>query len=111
VNHSPSSSRASDEMYPRIRLGEGSVAIKDEECQRVVRIVAVLSQECSTQVALHGNELKCWLALMILQPTCPTAAEVAQPIKHNYSVFHFPNLPARTVVPGGIKSQSGPAGE
>jgi hypothetical protein len=98
-------------MYPRIRLGEASVAIKDQECQRVIRIVAMLRQQRSTQVALHGNELKWWLALMILQPTCPAAAEVAQPIKDNYSVFHFPNPPDRTVVPGGIKSASGWAGE
>jgi hypothetical protein len=30
---------------------------------------------------------------MMLQPTCPAAAEVAQPIKNNYSAFHFPSLP------------------
>jgi hypothetical protein len=80
--------------------------LNDQECQRVIRIVAVLRQERSTQVALHGNELKWWLALMILQPTCPAAAEIAQPIKNNYSVFHFPNLPERTVASGSIKSAS-----
>jgi hypothetical protein len=55
--------------------------LNDQECQRVIRIVAVLRQERSTQVALHGNELKWWLALMILQPTCPAAAEIARPSK------------------------------
>ena len=111
MNHSPSSSCGSDEMYPRIRPGETSIAIEDDECQRVIRIIAVLRQQHSTHVALHGNELKWWRALMILQPACPAAAEVTQPIKNNYSVFHFPNLPDRTVVPGGIKSASGRAGE
>lgn len=89
MNQSPSSSRGRDEMYPRIRLGEASVAIKDQECQRVIRIVAVLSQQRSTQVALHGNQVKWRLALMMLQPTRPAAAEVAQPIKNNHSAFHF----------------------
>jgi hypothetical protein len=76
-------------MYPRVRLGEAPVSIQDQECQWLIRIVAMLSQERSTKVALHGNQVKRRLALMILQPTCPAAAEVTQPIKNNYSVFHF----------------------
>jgi len=84
-------------MYPRIRLGEASVAIEDQECQRVIRIVAMLNQEHSTQGALHGNQVTRWLALMMLQPTCPAAAEVTQPIKNNYSAFHFSSLPERAV--------------
>ena len=95
MNQSPPSSGGSDEMYPRIRLREASVAIKDQECQRVIRIVAMLSQERSTQVALHRNQVKRRLALVMLQPPCPAAAEVAQTIKNNYSAFHFLSLPER----------------
>jgi hypothetical protein len=84
-------------MYPRIRLSEASVAIKDEECQRVIRIVAMLSQEGSAQVALHGNEAKWWLALMMLQPTRTATAEVAKPIKNNYSPIHFLGPPEHPV--------------
>ena len=51
----------------------------------------MLNQEHSTQGALHGNQVTRWLALMMLQPTCPAAAEVTQPIKNNYSAFHFPS--------------------
>ena len=71
-------------MYPRIRLRETSLAIEDQERQRVVRIVAVSRQQGSTLVALHGNQGKWRVALMMLQPACPAAAEVAQPVKNNY---------------------------
>jgi hypothetical protein len=53
-------------MYPRVRLGEAAVAIEDQECQRVIRIVAILSQQRSAQIALHGNQVKRGLALVML---------------------------------------------
>jgi hypothetical protein len=85
-------------MYPRIGLREALVAIKDQECERVIWIVAVLSQQRSTSVALHGNQGKRWVALMMLQPPCPAAAEVAHSIKNNYSAFRFQGgLPVRCV--------------
>lgn len=53
-------------MYPRARLGEASLAIQDQECQRVTRIVAMLSQQRSAAIALHRNQLKRGLALVML---------------------------------------------
>jgi hypothetical protein len=76
-------------MYPGVRLGEASIAINDQECQRIIRIVAVLDQQRSAQIALHGNQVKRWLARVTLQPPCPAATEVAQPIEDNYSAFPF----------------------
>lgn len=66
MNQSPPSSCGSDEMYPRARLGEASLAIQDQECQRVTRIVAMLSQQRSAAIALHRNQLKRGLALVML---------------------------------------------
>jgi hypothetical protein len=76
-------------MDPRVRLGEASVAIKDQECQRVIRIVAMLGQQCSAELALHGNQAERRLGLVMLQPPCPAAAEVAQPIEDHDSVSGF----------------------
>src|SRR5262245_64906233 len=91
-------------MYPRIRLGDALVAIKDQECQWVIMIVAGLSQQRSSSVALHGNQGKRWVALMMLPPPCPAAAEVAHPIKNNYSAFSFQGsfACALCACPGGI---------
>ena len=66
MSESPPSSRGSDEVYPRVRLGEAPVTIKDQECQRVIRMVTVLSQQGSTQIALHGNQVKRGLTLVML---------------------------------------------
>ena len=66
MSESPPSSRGSDEVYPRVRLGEASLAIQDQERQRVIRMVTVLSQQGSTQIALHGNQMKRGLTLVML---------------------------------------------
>jgi hypothetical protein len=76
-------------MDPRVRLSEGLTAIKDQECQRVIRIEPMLDQQRSTMVALHGNQAKGWLSLVMLHPSCPAAAEVAQAIEDHDSVFGF----------------------
>lgn len=76
-------------MYPRIRLGETALAIQDQECHRVVRIIALLSQQRSAEIALHGNQMKRWLALVMLQPLCPAATEVAYAVEDNYPAFDF----------------------
>ena len=91
MNQSPPSSGGSDEMYPRVRLGQAPLAIQDQECQRVIRLIAMLSQQRSTQIALHRNQVKRGLTLVMLQPPRPATTEVAQPIKNSYSVlgFHF----------------------
>ena len=57
VNQSPPSSGGSDELYPRVRLGQAPLAIQDQECQRVIRIIAMLSQQRPTQIALHRNQV------------------------------------------------------
>ena len=71
-------------MYPRVGLGEAAFAIQDQERQRIIRIVALLSQQCSPQIALHGSQMKRWLALVMLQPLCPAATEVAYAVEHDY---------------------------
>lgn len=74
-------------MYPRVGLGETSLAIQDQECQGVIWVIALLSQQCSTALALHGNEVKRWFALIALQPLRPAAAKVAYAIEYNYPVL------------------------
>jgi hypothetical protein len=64
-------------MDPRVRLRETPLAIKDEECQRIIWVIAVTSQERSTKVALHGNEAERRLALVMLEPPRTAAAEIA----------------------------------
>ena len=92
MSDSPPPSRSDDQMYPGVGLGEASIAVQDQEGQRIIGIVAVLSQEPSARITLHRNQLKRRFAWMILEPACPTATEVAQPIKYNCSIlgFHFP---------------------
>ena len=81
-------------MYPRVRLGQAPFAIQDQECQRVIRLIAMLSQQRPTQIALHRNQVKRGLTLVMLQPPRPATTEVAQTIKNSYSVlgFHFLRL-------------------
>lgn len=76
-------------MNPRIRLRERFGAINDQKCQRVVRIVAMLGQECSAEVTLHRNQAKRRLGLMMLEPACTAATEVAQPIEDHYAIYRF----------------------
>ena len=66
VNQPPPSSGGSDELYPRVRLGQAPLAIQDQECQRVIRIIAMLSQQRPTQIALHRNQVKRGLTLVML---------------------------------------------
>jgi len=66
VNQSPPSSGGSDEMYPRVRLGQAPLAIQYQECQRVIRIIAMLSQQRPTQIALDRNQVKRGLTLVML---------------------------------------------
>jgi hypothetical protein len=73
-------------MDPRVRLREALAAIKDQECQWIVRVIAVLGQERSTMVAFHGNQEKGWLGLVMLQPASAATAEIAQPIEDHYSI-------------------------
>jgi hypothetical protein len=91
VSQSPPSSRGSDEIYPRVRLGKASLAIQDQECQRVIGIVAMLSQLRSAEIALHRNQVKRGIALVMLQPLCPAATEVAQAVKNDDSALGFHN--------------------
>lgn len=74
-------------MDPRIRLGEAPAAIKHQKRKRVIRIVAVLGQKRSAKVALHRDQTKRWLGLVILQPAGSAAAEVAKTIKDDDAVF------------------------
>lgn len=65
---------------------------------------------------MHGDQAKRRIALMILQPPCPAATEVAQTIKNNHSVrdFHFRGSQrAREVTTGDgtSKERSPPTGE
>jgi len=76
-------------MDPRIRLGEALAAIKHQERQRVIRIVAVLGQKRSAKLALHGDQTKRWLGLVILQPPGSAGAQVAETIKDDDSVVSF----------------------
>ena len=82
-------------MYPGVRLVKAFAAIQDQKCQWVVRIVSMLSQQHSTEVALHRHQAKRRPALMSLQPSCPATTEVAEPVEDNYSVFalHCLSLP------------------
>jgi hypothetical protein len=89
VNRSPASSRGRNEMDPRIRLGEALAAVKHQKRQRVIRIVAVLGQKRSAKVALHRDQTKRWLGLVILQPPGSAAAEVAKTVKDDDAVFSF----------------------
>ena len=42
----------------------------------------MLRQQCAAERALHGDQAKRWIALMILQPPHPAATEVAQTIEN-----------------------------
>ncbi len=53
-------------MYPRVRLGQAPLAIQDQERQRVIRIIAMLSQQRPTQIALHRNQVKRGLTVVML---------------------------------------------
>lgn len=99
MHQSPPSSRGDDEMDPRVRLGEALTAIKDEERQWIVRVVAVLSQKSSTTVALHRNQEKGRLGWVMLEPASPTCAQIAQPIEDHYSIVGV-HVSARSS-PGG----------
>ena len=79
-------------MDPRVRLREALAAIEDEECQRIIRVIAVTSQERSAKVALHGKQLERRLALVMLEPLCTAAAEIAQPIEDHYSIVGLHGL-------------------
>jgi hypothetical protein len=76
-------------MDPGVRLSQASGAIEHHESQRVIRIVTVLGQQPPAEVALHGHETKRWPALMMLEPPCATAAQVAQTVKDDYSRYGF----------------------
>ena len=76
-------------MDPRVSLGEATVAIEHQKRQGVIRIVAVLGQERSAKLALHGDQTKRWLGLVMLQPLGSAAAEVAKTIKDDDAVFSF----------------------
>jgi len=76
-------------MDPRVGLGYALFSIDHEEGQRVVGIVSVLGQERSAQLALHRNQPKRRVALVVLQPPRPTAAEVAQTVENDYPVWCF----------------------
>jgi hypothetical protein len=68
MHQAPPSSRGDDEMDPRVRLGETLAAIKHQECQRIIRVIPVLSQKRATAVVLHGNQEKGWLGRVTLEP-------------------------------------------
>jgi len=74
-------------VYPRIRLSEASLTIQNQKCQRILRIVAVSSQERAPQVALHRNQVKWWRTRMMLQPLCTTTTEIAQTVKDDHSAL------------------------
>ena len=76
-------------MDPGVRLRKASAAVKDQECQGVIRVMAVLDQEGSSKIALHWNQTKRWLGRVMLQPLRPAATEVAQPIEDNDSILVF----------------------
>ena len=73
------------------------IAIQDQECQRVIRIIAMLSQQRPTQLALHRNQVKRGLTLVMLKPPRPAATEVAQTIKNSHSVLGFHSETWRSV--------------
>ena len=98
MNQSPPSSGGSGEMYPRVRLGQAPLAIQDQECQRVIRLIAMLSQQRSTQIALHRNQVKRGLTLVMLQPPRPATTEVAQTIQKQLLGFGFPLCAAHTTI-------------
>ncbi len=91
VNQLPRSSCRGYQVYPCIGLSEGPVAVHDQERQRVIGIIAVLRQQSAAELTLHGDQAKRRIALMILQPPCPTTTEVAQTIENNHSArdIHF----------------------
>ena len=89
MDQSPPTSSGSNEMYPRVRLGEAALTIQNQERQRIIRIVALLSQQRSAEIALHGNQMKWWLTLVMLQPLCPAATEVAYAVEDNYPALDF----------------------
>jgi hypothetical protein len=66
VNQSPTSSGGRNEMDPRIRLDEATVAIKHQKRQGVIWIVVVLGQKRSAKLALHGDQTKRWLGPVML---------------------------------------------
>ena len=92
-------------MYPGISLSEALLAIDNEECQRVIRIVAVLNQQLSAWSALHGNQAKGRYGGMLLQPTRSAAAEVAQAVKDNQSSLGLHWLAASLVLPQQTERQ------
>jgi hypothetical protein len=79
-------------MNPSVRLRQALPAIEDQECQRIIRVIAVSGQERSTTVALHGNQEKGWLGSMTLQPASAPTAEIAQPIEDHYSIIGLHRL-------------------
>jgi hypothetical protein len=83
----PRSAGCSDQVYPRIRLGEASLTIQNQKRQRVIRIVAVSSQERAPQIALHRNQVKWWRTRMMLEPLCTTTTEIAQTVEDDYSAL------------------------
>jgi hypothetical protein len=87
-------------MDPGVRLSQASGAIEHQESQRVIRIVTVLGQQPPAEVALHGHETKRWPALMMLEPPCATAAQVAQTVKDDYSRYGFHFLTEEMVSAG-----------
>jgi hypothetical protein len=73
-------------MDPPVRLGDALAAVQDKECQWIIRVKTMLGQECSTAVALHGNQEKGWLGRMMLEPASAARAQIAQPIEDHYSI-------------------------
>jgi hypothetical protein len=73
-------------MDPRVRLGEALAAIKHEECQWIIRVIAVLGQKRSTTVALHRNQEKGRLGGVTLEPASASCAQIAQPIEDHYPI-------------------------
>ena len=98
MNQSPASSRGRNEVDPRVRLGETAATIEHEKRQGVIRIVTVLGQKRSAELALHGDKTKRWLRLVTLQPPGSATAEVAKTIEDDDAVFSFHlRLPAHAL--------------
>jgi len=89
MHQSPPSFRGDDEMDPRVRLREAVAAIKNEECQRVIRVIAVLRQKRPATVVLHGNQEKGRFGRVALEPARATCAQIAEPIEDHYSALRF----------------------
>lgn len=83
-------------MDPRVRLREALAPVKDQECEWIIRVIAVLGQERPTGLALHGDQKKGWLGLVPLQPASAAGTEIAQPIEDHYSIVGLHGLPTLT---------------